>query len=55
MATLDTNVLVRYLIADDKRQFELARAFVESTIRKESLFLPVSVTVELEWVLRSRY
>jgi len=55
MATLDTYVLVRYLIADDKKQFELARAFIESSIRNELLFLPVSVTVELEWVLRARY
>lgn len=55
MATLDTNVLVRYLIAEDRKQHELARSFIESTIRNESLFLPISVTVELEWVLRSRY
>ena len=55
MATLDTNVLVRYIIADDRKQFELARTLIEGAIRNERLFQPISVTVELEWVLRSRY
>lgn len=55
MATLDTNVLVRFIFGDDRRQFELARSFIKDTIRSGRLFLPVSVAVELEWVLRSRY
>lgn len=55
MPALDTNVLVRYLIADDKKQFEVAKKFIEETIPGESLFIPLSVSVELEWVLRSLY
>ena len=55
MPALDTNVLVRYLIADDKKQFETARQFIEEAITNETLFIPVSVSVELEWVLRSLY
>lgn len=55
MPALDTNVLVRYLIADDKKQFEAARQFIEEAITNETLFIPVSVSVELEWVLRSLY
>ena len=55
MPALDTNVLVRYLIADDKKQFEAAKQFIEEAITNEALFIPVSVTVELEWVLRSLY
>ena len=55
MPGLDTNVLVRYLIADDKKQFEAAKQFVEEAIKNEDLFIPVSVSVELEWVLRSLY
>ena len=55
MPALDTNVLVRYLIADDKKQFEAAKQFIEETIKNEALFIPVSVSVELEWVLRSLY
>ena len=55
MPALDTNVLVRYLIADDKKQFEAAKQFIEKAITNEALFIPVSVSVELEWVLRSLY
>lgn len=55
MPALDTNVLVRYIIADDKKQFEAAKKFIEETIADESLLIPISVSVELEWVLRSLY
>lgn len=55
MPALDTNILVRYLIADDKKQFEEAKKFIEDSIASEALFIPLSVTVELEWVLRSLY
>jgi predicted nucleic-acid-binding protein len=55
MPALDTNVLVRYLIADDKKQFEVAKKYIENAIANEALFIPVSVSVELEWVLRSLY
>jgi predicted nucleic-acid-binding protein len=55
MPALDTNVLVRYLIADDKKQFEAARKYVEDLCTTDALFIPVSVSVELEWVLRSLY
>jgi predicted nucleic-acid-binding protein len=56
MPGLDTNVLVRWLVEDDDRQtlraqklFEVARS------SQASLFVPVTVMLELEWVLRSRY
>ena len=55
MPALDTNVLVRYLIADDKKQFEAAKQFIEEAIPEEALFIPLTVSVELEWVLRSLY
>lgn len=56
MATLDTNVLVRLLVRDDKRQAAAALAYIdEMAATGESLFLPLSVVVELEWVLRSLY
>lgn len=55
MASLDTNVLVRYLVADDRKQFRSAKAFIESATRENPLFIPLSVSVELEWVLRSLY
>ena len=55
MPALDTNVLVRYLVADDRKQFQLAKSFVEESIEQEILFVPLSVSVELAWVLRSLY
>ena len=56
MATLDTNVLVRLLVGDDARQGAQAEALARrSAERDEPLFVPLTVTRELEWVLRSRY
>lgn len=55
MPALDTNVLVRYLVADDRSQFQIAKDYIEDAVRDEALFIPFSVSVELEWVLRSRY
>ena len=55
MPALDTNVLVRYLVADDRKQFQTAKGFIEEAIRHEALFIPLSVSVELEWVLRTLY
>jgi predicted nucleic-acid-binding protein len=56
MASLDTNVLVRYLVQDDEHQLELARQLIEQQVQaRKTLYIPISVTLELEWVLRSRY
>lgn len=50
MIALDTNVLARYLLADDAAQAERAARLLESGKR---LFVPVTVCLELAWVLRS--
>ncbi|OYT93674.1 MAG: twitching motility protein PilT [Burkholderiales bacterium PBB3] len=56
MAGLDTNVLVRYLIQDDVRQGFLAKRLVDAALaRGETLFVPITVLLELEWVLRSNF
>jgi predicted nucleic-acid-binding protein len=56
VAALDTNVLVRLLVGDDARQSARARALARRiTVRDEPLFVPLTVTLELEWVLRARY
>jgi predicted nucleic-acid-binding protein len=56
MAALDTNVLVRYLVEDDPGQLATAKALLEHCVSEgQSLFLPISVIVELEWVLRSTF
>jgi predicted nucleic-acid-binding protein len=56
MASLDTKVLVRYLVQDDERQFALAKKLVQAALRAgETLYVPITVILELEWVLRSNF
>ena len=56
MPGLDTNVLVRWLLDDDARQTACAEKLFESTrVSQIPLFVPSTVVLELEWVLRSRY
>ena len=55
MAALDTNVLVRYLVADNAKQYKAARDLFDGAESDEVHFIPVSVVIELEWVLRSLY
>ena len=51
MRAIDTNVVVRFLTGDDKRQAGIARAVIEAG----SVFIPITVCLETEWVLRSGY
>lgn len=51
MRAVDTNVLVRALVRDDPAQ--TARA--ETLLAEHELYVPVTVVLELEWVMRSRY
>lgn len=56
MPALDTNVLVRFLVQDDGVQLQQAKALLERSVEAgESLFVPITVALEVEWVLRSRY
>ena len=56
MAALDTNVLVRYLVGDDAAQHAAAAKLVRSAVRAgETLYVPITVALELEWVLRSSF
>jgi predicted nucleic-acid-binding protein len=56
MAALDTNVLVRFLVRDDAAQWAAARGLISECVGAgETLFVPVSVALELEWVLRSNF
>lgn len=56
MAALDTNVLVRFLMQDDAAQTTAARRLIRQALgADEPLFVPVSVALEFEWVLRSRF
>lgn len=52
MRAIDTNVLVRALVRDDDAQSSRAEALLTSG---EKLYIPITVILECEWVLRSRY
>ena len=51
MLAIDTNVLVRYLTGDHPEQSPKARALVDA----HDIFVPLTVMLETEWVLRSAY
>lgn len=56
MPSVDTNVLVRLLVDDDSAQTAQAETLLRGSVRTgEPLFVPLTVALELEWVLRSRY
>lgn len=56
MKGIDTNVLVRYLVQDDKKQSELANRFIEKKCTADSPgFVNHIVLCELCWVLSGNY
>lgn len=55
-ASVDTNVLARLLVQDDASQHAaVVRELARRTKQGGALFVPVTVMLELEWVLRARY
>lgn len=48
MRAVDTNVVVRYLLADEPRQAAVARR----TIDRHACWVSLTVLLEIEWVLR---
>lgn len=56
MPALDTSVLVRYVVQDDSGQGAAAKRLIDRCIAEgRSIFVPVTVTLELEWVLRASF
>jgi predicted nucleic-acid-binding protein len=56
MPALDTNVLVRYIVEDDAGQLAAARQLISRCLREgHMLHVPVTVVLELEWVLRKSF
>lgn len=56
MIALDTNVLVRFIVEDDRAQSAAAAAFIERAVRREErLFIAQIVLCELVWVLDHAY
>ena len=56
MVGIDTNVVVRLVVADDAEQTRRARKLVDQALaRDEAVLVSLLVLLESEWVLRSRY
>ena len=56
MPALDTNVLLRYIVQDDETQLAAARRLIRKSIDDgHALFVPITVALEIEWVLRSNF
>ncbi len=51
MISVDTNIIVRLLTRDDESQYRRAYRL----LRKEQVFVPDTVVLETEWVLRYAY
>jgi predicted nucleic-acid-binding protein len=51
MRAIDTNVVVRFLVDDDAEQARRARGLIAAG----EIYVPVSVLLETEWVLRAGY
>ena len=53
--SVDTNILVRLITQDDELQANaVARLLAKHAKNAELLFVPITVVLELEWVLRSK-
>lgn len=55
MIALDTNVLVRFLVADDADQAEAARGLLSELTTENAAFVCREVIIELVWVLERAY
>jgi predicted nucleic-acid-binding protein len=56
MKALDTNILVRFLVADEPRQAQLVyRLFKNAERKNERFFVSLLVVLETLWVLDSVY
>ncbi|KQT47093.1 hypothetical protein ASG47_10920 [Devosia sp. Leaf420] len=55
MIALDTNVLARLLVGDDKAEADLAVQFIRRHTAEDPIFVGREVILELIWLLMSRY
>ncbi len=56
MKGIDTNILIRFLVGDDKQQAKTVyNIFKKTELEKKELFVPLLVILELIWVLESVY
>jgi predicted nucleic-acid-binding protein len=53
---IDTNVLARYIVQDDKKQSVIATEFIENNLKESNPgFINVIVLCELDWILMRAY
>ena len=56
MIALDTNIIVRFLVRDDKKQANAVyRRFKQAEADHATFFVPLVVVLETIWVLESAY
>ena len=55
MTSIDTNVIVRYLVGDDPEQAEAARALLDGLTPDDPGFICREVVMEVAWVLERSY
>ncbi|OPH39482.1 PIN domain-containing protein [Moraxella equi] len=56
MVSLDTNVLVRFLVKDDENQYQTVLNFLMNLENKNAqAYIPLLVVLEVNWVLSFRY
>lgn len=55
MTSIDTNVIVRYLVGDDAEQAEAARALLDGLTPDDPGFICREVAIEVAWVLERSY
>ncbi len=51
MISIDTNIVIRFLTGDDYPQFKKAKKI----FKEKKIFIPLTVMLECEWVLRYAY
>jgi predicted nucleic-acid-binding protein len=56
MKSLDTNIIIRFLVNDDKKQGKAVRLLFErAESSNETLYITIAVLLEILWVLESVY
>lgn len=55
MIALDTNVVVRFLVQDDKKQAEIATRLINEMTEQEPGYICREVVIEVVWVLERAY
>ncbi len=52
---IDTNILARYILQDDAKQFKIASDFLESLTEQKQGYISKIVLAELIWLLQQGY